>query len=344
MTKFMIGCDPEIFLKKNGVAFSAHGVIPGNKSTPHPVIGGAVQVDGMATELNITPVTLREPNSDPTPHAFNAHVQAVTNELKKLVKAHDPELDLHIASVMEFDEAVIEAQPKEARELGCNPDFNAYTMEENPMPDGDAVNFRTSGGHIHIGWDTDIPVEHPEHFEICANFIKYMDATVGMFMTLLDADPRRRVLYGKAGAFRPKSYGVEYRTPSALWVETAEYQSMIFKLSQMAVIAATNEYRCAEFTAVASFEEIRTIIDEGDYEKALQVLNVLVKTFYVDDRQGWQNTISRVYRTRRELEGKPIPIKPKKPAKPKATDYYVKTADNTVVAAANLLDPVHVEF
>ncbi len=50
---FTIGADPEIFLRRRGKAFSAHGVIPGTKKEPHNVEKGAVQVDGMAVEFNV---------------------------------------------------------------------------------------------------------------------------------------------------------------------------------------------------------------------------------------------------------------------------------------------------
>lgn len=64
-------------------------------------------------------------------------------------------------------------------------------------PEGDRL-FRTGAGHIHIGWGADIPVDNREHHEICASFVKMLDATVGLFMTCIDRDPRRRELYGKA--------------------------------------------------------------------------------------------------------------------------------------------------
>ena len=55
MTKILVGCDPEVFVKQNGVFKSAFGLIKGDKKNPQKIRNGAVQVDGMALEFNIDP-------------------------------------------------------------------------------------------------------------------------------------------------------------------------------------------------------------------------------------------------------------------------------------------------
>ncbi len=58
MPGFTFGCDPELFvINDEGVFVSAEGLIPGDKQNPYKVPGGAIQVDGMAAEFNIDPVT-----------------------------------------------------------------------------------------------------------------------------------------------------------------------------------------------------------------------------------------------------------------------------------------------
>ncbi len=49
-----------------------------------------------------------------------------------------------------------------------------------------------------------------------------MDAVLGIPAILLDDGLLRKQLYGKAGAFRPKEYGVEYRSLSNFWVFSPE--------------------------------------------------------------------------------------------------------------------------
>ncbi len=274
MTTFTIGADPEIFVKKNGKPFSAYGLIPGTKKKPYKTERGAVQVDGMALEFNIEPTFL-------LPHYFDDFNQNIVQTLKDLRNLTDKSVNFNIAPVQEFSPEYMASQPDEAKELGCDPDYNAYTLTENPRPDGER-NFRTAAGHIHIGWGADIPVENEEHIQICAGFIKMMDATVGMFMTYIDRDPRRRELYGKAGAFRPKSYGVEYRTPSNLWIIQRERRQMIHALSSMATQNMKNGRDIPSVTGLAEGEEaVRRVIDNGDHAIARNVLTRMCTQGYL---------------------------------------------------------------
>lgn len=279
MSTFKLGADPEYFLTKNGEAYSAYGVIPGTKAEPYKVDYGAIQVDGMAVEFNIDPVTLTDDFNGGDFEGFNNNITAVMNQLEVQAKKHDGDLSFNISPVQEFSDEVLKAQPEEAIELGCNPDYNAYTLLENPQPDGAAVNYRTASGHIHIGWGADIPQDHPDHIEICSSFVKYLDASVGLFMTIIDSDPRRRVLYGKAGAFRPKPYGVEYRTPSNAWLTSVDRRKAVFDLARMAVAAAKNQYK---IRSICGYDEdqVQEIINEGDFEAAKIALDTLVSNFW----------------------------------------------------------------
>lgn len=262
--EFTIGCDPEIFLTKKGEPVSAHGVIKGTKKEPFKVPNGAYQVDGMAVEFNTDPVDYQNFED------FNMKVVGVIREMKAAVQAVDPEYNFNIAPVQEFDPEYLAAQPDEAKELGCDPDYNAYTLAENPRPDGDRP-FRTGAGHLHVGWGEDIPIDHPDHMEICANFVKTLDATVGMAMVVFDRDPRRRELYGKAGAFRPKPYGVEYRYPSNLWITTKARRKVVFSLIQHAIGIMKTGITAAEYYGTNE-EIIQNILNTGDHVAAIDHL------------------------------------------------------------------------
>lgn len=202
-----VGADPELFVTKDGLLVSAHDLIPGTKKRPHPVPNGGVQVDGMALEFNINPVD--------NPVEWEHNINSVLSSLQKMV----PDYDFFINPVAEFGEELIDSVPEEARRLGCEPDFNAYTKEANPMPNVKAP-FRTASGHVHIGWQ-DEPVDpyDPNHFEACCMLTKMLDQYLAVPSFIWDKDQKRRELYGKAGAFRPKPYGMEYRVLSNKWLK-----------------------------------------------------------------------------------------------------------------------------
>lgn len=288
MTEFTFGADPEVFLKKNGKPASAYGILPGNKENPHKTVGGAIQVDGMAAEFNIDPV----PQTDF--ESFNTRIIQQIRHIRK----HAEGFTLNVSPVQDFSEEFLAAQPDEAKELGCDPDYNAYTLSPNPRPDGDRT-FRTGAGHVHIGWGADIPVDNEEHIEICANFVKILDATVGLFMTIIDNEPRRRELYGKAGAFRPKPYGVEYRTPSNVWIKNRDTRRVIFTLMNYAVFLATIKNIWVE--PGKSLDEVKDYINTGDSAAALSFLRDLMRRNFTHDKD-FQWTRSYLANLQKEKE------------------------------------------
>lgn len=265
---FTIGCDPELFLVDGEKGVSAYGMIPGTKESPHKTPHGAIQVDGMALEFNTEPVPIA--NFD----RFNQNIVRTIDDLLQATRENGFKGTFSRDPVMVFDKEYMDSQPDDAKVLGCDPDWNAYTLELNPTPDGN-VDFRGAGGHIHLGWGTDIPVDNPEHLQICADIVKTLDAYVGVFMTYIDRDPRRRNMYGKAGAFRPKPYGVEYRSPSNAWIWTKSRRRMIHNLVRLSIQR--------QQSGGISFElqtRGQSIIDTGDWQKAKQVLEGIV------DRHG----------------------------------------------------------
>ncbi len=207
--KLLLGCDPEVFVRKKGKKFfrSAYGLNEGTKEKPIRVDYGAVQVDGMALEFNIDPAS----NEDEWYH----HIKCVMDQMEESLPK---DLEIVATPVAHFTKAHMAKQPEAAIELGCNPDFNAWKNGEvNPRPNGD-VPFRTGAGHIHFGWGNDIDITDPQHIEACCVLVKALDMTLGPMCAMFDTGAQRRELYGSAGAFRPKTYGCEYRVLSNAWL------------------------------------------------------------------------------------------------------------------------------
>lgn len=261
-----IGADPELFIKdKSGRYISAHGVIPGTKAHPHVVDKGAVQVDGMALEFNIDPAdTLEE---------FKENVTTVMGILAGMLPE---EWSLDAVPTAHFDPKYMAEQPPEALELGCEPDYNAYTGEANEPPNGD-VNFRTGAGHIHIGWTENEDITNPEHLDACRMLVKQLDVILGIPSTIWDDDTERRSLYGKAGAFRPKPYGVEYRVLSNKWLTSPDIMDYVYE----AVHKGFNDL----MSGMAYYDTITPLgaIDGGDKDDARYCLDNYTRLFMGKD-------------------------------------------------------------
>ena len=212
-----IGADPEFFVSVEGKLVSAHGLVAGTKEEPHIVEGGAVQVDGMALEFNIDPAK--------TAKEFVGNVNTVLGEMRKLVPDN---YSFEMIPVAEFGLEYIQAQPEEAKMLGCEPDFNGYSGDVNTPPDVNA-SFRTAAGHVHIGVEGGLDeLEQRKLVILC-------DILLGLPSLAYDTDTKRRSLYGMAGCYRPKPYGIEYRTLSNAWLATDKLTELTFKRAKRAV-------------------------------------------------------------------------------------------------------------
>ncbi len=252
MLKLKVGCDPEVFVHKEGSFHSAWGLIKGDKLNPTPVNLGAVQVDGMALEFNIDPANSEE--------EFKHNIDVVLAQLALMV----PDYRIMAVPVANFGEEYIKAQPDEAKELGCNPDYNAYTGEENPRPNAD-LPFRTAAGHVHVGWTEDQDPHSDQHFSQCIAAIKQFDVFLGIPSIIYDSNTQRRGMYGKAGAFRPKPYGVEYRVLSNVWVGSAALQGWVYRATKAALEALEQG---KELYREIGDEQINAIINNSDVEAA----------------------------------------------------------------------------
>ena len=53
--------------------------------------------------------------------------------------------------------------------------------------------------------------------------------TIGIYAQMWDGDHKRRQMYGAAGAFRPKTYGMEYRTLSNKWIFNPKIVDFVYR-------------------------------------------------------------------------------------------------------------------
>ena len=254
MSKILIGCDPEVFVKQNGVFKSAHGLIVGDKKNPQRVHRGAVQVDGMALEFNIDPAA--------DENEFCLNVVTVLDQLRAMV----PDYEIVATPVAHFDMDYIRSQPREALELGCDPDFNCWSGMVNEKPNAERP-MRTAAGHVHIGWTSDEDIEDGAHRNRCNLVAQNCDFFLGLGSLMFDQDTERRSMYGKAGCVRYKSYGVEYRTMSDKWLDSEKLMRWVFRNAKRAVESAMN----GEFLA-DKYGDIQAIINDSDVKAAKKII------------------------------------------------------------------------
>lgn len=193
-----LGSDPEVFLQdNNGKLISVIGYINADKWNPRQIEGMAegftVQEDNVALEYGIPPAASAD--------EFVAHIKAVMEKSKEFL----PGLSFSNLSCAIFPDDQVD-HPK-AKVFGCEPDFDAWTLKTNMPPHPKHENMRSAGGHIHI-----------ETAQAPHEIVRRADLYLGVPSVLMDKGEERKQMYGKAGAHRPKPYGVEYRTLSNFWI------------------------------------------------------------------------------------------------------------------------------
>lgn len=169
-----------------------------------------VQEDGISVELTTTPF-------DPG-DAIHVIPQAVAI-LKSFLKT---EFD---ATILPTDEVSLSEEMDSApqhRIIGCDSDYAAYDLggRRNPFLIKDFNRQRFGSGHIHINlkevWkEHDMPEDHIPEWVVA----QFCDILIGLPLLhgCCAKTNNRKRFYGSAGIFRPKPYGIEYRTPPNLW-------------------------------------------------------------------------------------------------------------------------------
>ena len=223
----MIGSDPELFIvnNKTGLVVSSIGLIPGKKKDAYRPEGMpkgyGLQIDNILAEFNIPPVKTRED--------FIHHINYMKNYIDNYVKEKNPDLGIkcYASQYVPWDQL----QSEEACLFGCDPDYNVYTEDVNPKPEGDKTNLRSAGTHIHVSYDN-------PNIQQSLALVRCMDLYLGIPSVFMDPDKDRRKLYGKAGSFRICPYGVEYRPMSSYFISNDELIGFLFDGTRRAITHA----------------------------------------------------------------------------------------------------------
>lgn len=259
ITNISFGADPELFLKDSATKQfkSAIGLIPGSKYEPFLI--GDNQFEAIQTD-NVMVEYCQEPTLDPK--KFYEDSLNIHKYIKSILPSN---LELVFQASAEFEDS--ELDNPLAQEFGCDPDYNAWTGKKNPAPKSQGVKLRTAGGHLHIGYKDSTPSLNLE-------IIKVLDLYLTLPSLLLDPDDRRREMYGKAGAFRHKEYGVELRTLSNFWVASQEGVEWVFNNAKQAILLL-NASGCKvnSFMGTSDMLDIQNAINTNNKKVAREIID-----------------------------------------------------------------------
>ena len=233
------GCDPEFFgyqREDEGKIVPAYDYPVGKKEKSTPIAGidgWGVLADGATFEFNTTrlfdsPITMR-------------------NELYSAVDRVQEQFNVFLQYSQELVQCPIEwTEREDFNEIGCSPDQDAlrhgsarprFTAENFLMADGKPV--RMAGGHLHIGIDP--WPEVPKHV-----FVRLLDAVFESYFKKSSAN-RFTCMYRRAGLYRDKPYGIEYRTPGHQWITADEDAVWGFTERTEALVSLLSDPTCPEF-------------------------------------------------------------------------------------------------
>jgi hypothetical protein len=227
-----VGTDAELFLrdKSTGEIISAEGLIRGSKHRPFKFDKedkyASTQLDNVLAEFTIRPAR--------TALEF---LRGINKSISYIKKTLPKNIEPIIQASANLDDKWL--MTEHAQMFGCEPDFNAYTKSINEKPYCENFNLRSCGGHIHAGYEG---IEQKFKGDIFnydvddqrASIVKVLDLFISVPLVVMEPDSERKLLYGKAGAFRPKPYGVEYRTPSSWYLSSRKTTAWAFKATKNA--------------------------------------------------------------------------------------------------------------
>jgi hypothetical protein len=276
---FTIGADPEMFLTKDGVYVAVQPYVDGTKDKPQPLpMGGNAQRDNVAIEFGVKPAASKL-----------SFIQNIGDTLIDLQNLLPEGVELDVVPSANFPRK--ELKHKECTLFGCDADYNAWTLQINEPPkDAAKGTFRSCGGHVHLGYVPKSKYDFLKDPDSKPIVIQVLDCTLGYASTVLDnskAAVERRILYGKAGCYRPTEYGVEYRTLSNYWIKSPDLVNMVYSMCADSLKVIANLEHRDLIMGLGGPAEIQRVINEGDSEAAQASLIEVVVEFL--SRETWES-------------------------------------------------------
>lgn len=249
---FKLGEDCEYFMVDgNLIPRSAIALFPAGKGEPEALpcgLGGVIH-DNVLIESNTNPASSEA--------EWITNNQSVMMDIDRRAEAAGFIVDLKAAA--EFPET--ELKHPDAVLSGCSQDIDAWIVKVNESPVLENTKVRTAGGHIHIGKGNDPDfnrlIDSDDGKIILTRLLDIFVGLPSVFLDRLEGSALRRTMYGKAGAFRPKPYGLEYRVMSPWWKQDTRSLQLIYRMVKSC---------CVEFV---DNMQIKSVSDMKNYEKAM---------------------------------------------------------------------------
>ena len=226
--KITAGADIEFVVINNTIngqlvkkVVSAEGLLGANKKNPTTSVCGNFHEDNVMAEIAI--------NIANSKNSFKRNINSMKMVLSSVLAMHNCSTCNLSSSFYRTSELIT----PQALEFSCDPDMNAYTKTQQIMNPDNVGNLRTAGGHVHIGivFNDHRAMTMAEKLQI----VKLLDVYLGVPSVLLDPNKIRRRLYGQAGSFRSKPYGLEYRVLSNFWALRDDYINWVYEQMLTAV-------------------------------------------------------------------------------------------------------------
>lgn len=251
-----IGTDAEMFLRNKEVneIISAEGYVKGSKHRPFRFDKEnkwfSLQLDNVLAEITVPPAK--------TVNEFAKGIAKAVDYLKSTLPNNiEP---VFLASACLNEKYLMTPQ---AQLFGCDPDFNAYTGYMNQKPFCEDRTLRSAGLHWHLGYQGVLVKFKNDVYnytvdEQRAGIVQYLDLHMSVPLVIMEPDSDRKKLYGKPGAFRPKPYGLEYRTTSGWLLSDKKLLKWGFKTVKNAFNSFVREGNLAPSLAKHVEEVINT--------------------------------------------------------------------------------------
>lgn len=260
--RFSLGSDPEFFFMHEGDVVPSVNILSGKSDSVKP--------DGVQGELN--------PRADKCRQFAGTYLGRAILEANEEAQKIGATLDFSVGHVL--SDKAWKRTPISARRFGCSPTLNSHESKFERVS-GLRERFRAAGGHIHVAYKS----------KDNSKLVQVMDIVAGNTCVLVDRDEnnaRRRVMYGRAGEYREKPYGLEYRVLSNFWLK----HNVLFSLANALVRNACGIDSVGlsdELISRFDMNKVRDAINNNDKELALENFKILIefiKEKNIDTRTG----------------------------------------------------------